>query len=74
MNFSHLANKPRSKITNFSGILSQDLDKTSKRFVQEAVFVIMASQSVMLTEAYKRNRCALSYLDLNYLSISTFSL
>jgi len=50
MNFSHLANKLRSKITRFSGILSQDLDKTARRFVQEAVYGIMASQSVMLTE------------------------
>ena len=50
MNFSHLANKIRSKITKFSGILSQDLDKTARRFVREAVYGIMASQSVMLTE------------------------
>jgi hypothetical protein len=50
MNFSHLANKLRSKITRFSGILSQDLDKTARRFVQEAVYGIMASQSLMLTE------------------------
>jgi hypothetical protein len=50
MNFSHLANKLRSKITRFSGILSQDLDKTARRFVQEAVYGIIASQSVMLTE------------------------
>jgi hypothetical protein len=38
MNFSHLANKLRSKITKFSGILSQDLDKTARRFVGEAVY------------------------------------
>jgi hypothetical protein len=50
MNFSILANKLRSKITRFSGILSQDLDKTARRFIQEAVYGIMASQSVMLTE------------------------
>jgi len=50
MNFSHLANKLRNKITRFSGILSQDLDKTTRRFVREAVYGIMASQSVMLTE------------------------
>ena len=50
MNFSHLANKLRSKITRFSGILSQDLDKTARRFIQEAVYGIMASQSVLLTE------------------------
>lgn len=50
MNFSLLANKLRSKITRFSGILSQDLDKTARRFIREAVYGIMASQSVMLTE------------------------
>ena len=50
MNFSHLANKLRSKITKFSGILSADLDKTCRRFIQEAVYGIIASQSVMLTE------------------------
>jgi len=50
MNFSILANKLRNKITKFSGILSQDLDKTARRFIQEAVYGIMASQSVMLTE------------------------
>jgi len=54
MNFSHLANKLRGKITRFSGILSQDLDKTAKRFVREAVYGIMASQSVMLTEIGRR--------------------
>ena len=50
MNFSHLANKLRSKITRFSGILSQDLDKTAGRFVRETIYGIMASQSVMLTD------------------------
>ena len=50
MNFSQLANKLRSKITKFSGILSADLDKTCRRFIQEAVYGIIASQSVMLTE------------------------
>ncbi len=50
MNFSHLANKLRSKITKFSGILSQDLDKTARRFIKEAVYGIIASQSVMLTD------------------------
>ena len=54
MNFSHLANKLRGKITRFSGILSQDLDKTAQRFVREAVYGIMASQSVMLTEIGRR--------------------
>ena len=50
MNFSHLANKLRYKITKFSGILSKELDKTARRFVQEAIYGIIASQSVMLTE------------------------
>lgn len=50
MNFSQIANKLRSKITKFSGILSTDLDKTCRRFIQEAVYGIIASQSVMLTE------------------------
>ena len=50
MNFSQIANKLRYKITKFSGILSADLDKTCRRFIQEAVYGIIASQSVMLTE------------------------
>jgi len=50
MNFSHLANKLRCKVTKFSGILSKGLDKTARRFIQEAIYGIIASQSVMLTE------------------------
>lgn len=50
MNFSHLANKLRCKVTKFSGILSHGLDKTARRFVQEAIYGIIASESVMLTE------------------------
>ena len=50
MNFSHLANKLRYKITKFSGILSKELDKTARRFIQEAIYGIIGSQSVMLTE------------------------
>jgi len=50
MNFSHLANKLRYKITKFSGIVSKGLDKTARRFIQEAVYGIIASESVMLTE------------------------
>ena len=50
MNFSHLANKLRYKITKFSGILSKELDKTAGRFIQEAIYGIIASESVMLTE------------------------
>ena len=50
MNFSHLATKLRNKITRFSGILSDGLDKTARRFLQEAIYGILASQSVMLTD------------------------
>ena len=50
MNFSNLANRLRCKVTKFSGILSQGLDKTARRFVQEAIYGIIASESVMLTE------------------------
>ena len=53
MHFSHLANKLRSKITKFSGLLSQDLDKTARHFIKEAVYGIMTSQSVMLTDMVK---------------------
>ena len=60
MNFSHLANKLRSKITKFSGILSKDLDKTAQRFVREAMYGIMASQSVMLTEIGRQLESSLS--------------
>lgn len=47
---SHLAAKLREKITEFSGYVSKNLDKTAKRFVREALYGIMSSQSVMLTE------------------------
>jgi hypothetical protein len=60
MNFSHIANKLRSKITRFSGILSQDLDKTARRFVGEAIYGIMASQSVMLTEIGRQQESSVS--------------
>jgi hypothetical protein len=50
MNFNIIAIKLRSKITKFSGILSKKLDKTAGRFLREAIYGIMASQSVMLTE------------------------
>ena len=60
MNFSHLANKLRSKITKFSGILSQDLDKTARRFVGEAIYGIMASQSVMLTDIGRQQESRIS--------------
>lgn len=60
MNFSILANKLRSKITKFSGILSQDLDKTARRFVSEAIYGIMASQSVMLTDIGRQQESKIS--------------
>jgi Transposase DDE domain len=50
MNYSKLASKLRSKIGQFSGYVSTGLDKTSKRFVGEAIYGIIYSQSVMLTE------------------------
>jgi len=50
MDFSVIATKLRGKITKFSGILSSKLDKTAGRFIKEAVYGILASQSVMLTE------------------------
>ena len=50
MYYSQIANKLRSKIIKFSGILSEKLDKTAQRFVQETLYGIMASQSVILTE------------------------
>ena len=50
MNFSHLANKLRSKVTKFSRIVSSKLVKTARRFIQEAVYGIIASQSIMLTD------------------------
>mgnify|MGYP006286092567 CR=1 FL=1 len=54
MNFSHLDNKLRGKITRFSGILSQDLDITAQRFIRVAVHGIIASHSVVLTEIGRR--------------------
>jgi hypothetical protein len=37
MNFSHLANKLRYKITKFSGILSKGLDKTAAKHDDEEI-------------------------------------
>jgi len=37
------------------GILFQDLDKTAQRFVREAVYGIMASQSVCSQRSVKRS-------------------
>jgi len=50
MNYSKLASKLRNKISQFSGYVSKNLDKTARRFVTEAIYGIMHSQSVMLTE------------------------
>lgn len=50
MLYSHLAGKLRGKITEFSGYVSKNLNKTAKRFVREALYGIMSSQSVLLTE------------------------
>ncbi len=50
MNYSKLASKLRTKIGKFSGYVSENIDKTGKRFVNEAIYGIMYSQSVMLTE------------------------
>ena len=50
MNYSKLASKLRTKIVKFSGYVSTGLDKTVTRFINEAVYGIMYSQSVMLTE------------------------
>jgi len=60
MNFSHLANKLRNKITKFSGIVSKDLDKTAQRFIKEAIYGIIASQSVMLSEIGRQLESSIS--------------
>ena len=50
MNYSKIASNLRTKIGKFSGYVSADLPKTTKRFINESVYGIMYSQSVMLTE------------------------
>ena len=50
MNFSQLANKLRYKIAIFSGILSKGSDETGRRFFQEAIYGIIASESAMLRQ------------------------
>jgi len=47
---SKLAGKLRRKINQFSGYVSTGLDKTARRFVGEAIYGMLCSQSVMLTE------------------------
>jgi hypothetical protein len=50
MQYSKLAGKLRGKINEFSGYVSTGLDKTCRRFISEAVYGLLESQSVMLTE------------------------
>lgn len=50
MQYSKLASRLRGKINEFSGYVSTHLDKTARRFVGEAIYGILYSQSVMLTE------------------------
>jgi hypothetical protein len=50
MNYSKLASKLRTKLANFSGYVSKGLDKSAKRFIREACYGILSSQSVLLTE------------------------
>jgi hypothetical protein len=50
MDFTKIASRLRAKVARFSGELSKRLGKTATRFVTEAVYGIMASQSVLLTE------------------------
>lgn len=50
MDYSRMARKLREKIAGFSGELSEGLPKTAVRFVQEMIYGIQASQSVVLTK------------------------
>lgn len=50
MDFNQFAGRLREKLTRFSGELCGRLGKTVSRFVVEAVYGIISSQSVMLTE------------------------
>ncbi len=50
MNYSKLASKLRSKLAKFSGYVSKGLDKSATRFIREACYGILSSQSVLLTE------------------------
>ena len=50
MDFSKLARRLRAKVVRFSGELCHRLGQTAHRFVVEAVYGILSSQSVMLTE------------------------
>jgi hypothetical protein len=50
MNFSLTAKKLRAKIAQISGEFSHKLDKTARRFVTEAVYGILRSKSILLTD------------------------
>lgn len=50
MDYSRVARKLREKIAKFSGEVSGGLPKVAKRFVNEMVYGIQASQSVVLTK------------------------
>jgi hypothetical protein len=50
MNYSKLASKLRAKLAKFSGYVSKGLDKSAKRFIREACYGILSSQSVLLTQ------------------------
>jgi hypothetical protein len=50
MDFSLIARRLREKIVRISGELSKKLDKTARRFVSEAVYGILSSQTVLLTD------------------------
>jgi len=50
MDNSKIARKLREKVTRFSGELYNGLGKTATRFVTEAVYGILVSQSVVLTK------------------------
>ncbi len=50
MYYSKIAFKLQSKLSQFSGYVSNKMDKTLGRFIREAVYGIISSQSVMLTE------------------------
>jgi hypothetical protein len=50
MYYARTAHKLREQIIKFSGVLSQGLPKTARRFVTEMIFGIQARQSVRLTE------------------------
>lgn len=50
MNFSKTAKKLCDKVSKFSGYPSSQMDKTLQRFLEEVVYELTTSQSVMLTE------------------------